>query len=105
MMRAGTCARDGSVTPPRDASPSRARVCLCVFDARVRIGEVFVAMTNDEAGDHAQKALVVSQAKLVAGRDELASILEEMGTLKDVLTAKFADSINLETDEEKAARK
>ncbi len=35
----------------------------------------------------------------------MGAILEEMGTLKELLIAKFADAINLETDEEKEAKK
>jgi prefoldin subunit 4 len=72
---------------------------------RVRVGDVFVHMTTEEARERTEEELQRAQAALDKMRQEFEAIQAEMGQLKVTLTAKFGDAINLETDEEKEARR
>jgi chaperonin cofactor prefoldin len=72
---------------------------------RVRIGDVFVSVSNEEAKERTEKELERSKQKLGKLQSEHEDIQSEMSSLKARLSAKFGDAINLETDEEKEARK
>eukprot|EP00455_Lapot_gusevi_P049553 TRINITY_DN7042_c0_g2_i2.p1 TRINITY_DN7042_c0_g2~~TRINITY_DN7042_c0_g2_i2.p1 ORF type:complete len:212 (+),score=71.34 TRINITY_DN7042_c0_g2_i2:59-637(+) len=71
---------------------------------RIRIGEVYMASSNENAQEYTERVLATTKEELTALENEFDSISTEMSNLKDLLYAKFGTSINLDTDEEKEAK-
>lgn len=66
---------------------------------KIRIGEVFVDVSNEEAEEFAaerKKAVDEAIAQLTAKRE---AIVKKMDTLKAILTTKFKNQINLENSD------
>lgn len=72
--------------------------CLLDDDAcRIKVGEMYVDVTNDEATEFAEARMEREKGDLKAIQAEQATLNVEMDKLKAVLYAKFGQTINLET--------
>ena len=60
------------------------------------IGESFFQVSEDEASEHLEKAMKISEEFLKKYVDEAESVRGEMDDLKKTLYSKFGSSINLE---------
>jgi prefoldin subunit 4 len=66
----------------------------------LKVGELFVHVSNEEADEKIKAVKEVRQKELAALREELEVISKQMEELKKLLYSKFGNSINLELDEE-----
>ena len=75
---------------------------MAADDAPVRfaVGESYVQLTMDQAGEKAQKVISEKQEELKALENQLGTTLDTMSALKVQLYAKFGKSINLEADDD-----
>ena len=74
------------------------KIKFVLYSNRVRIGEVYVNMSNEEAQAHAEKELAIGKSELMTLKNELAAISTDMDDLKLRLKTKFGNAINLEND-------
>lgn len=65
---------------------------------KIRVGDLFVQVTNEEAEEYAAQQKEEREAELAALTEEKAGLVVEMKKLKAILYAKFGGTINLETD-------
>ena len=75
-----------------------------VFDENsclVRVGEVYIEMSNDDAKTEAEKELEQETVELKKMERELVELKAESEELKIRLKTKFGDAINLEMEPEK----
>lgn len=68
---------------------------------KIKVGELFVIVSNEEAEEYAKEELEEKQAQVKALKTEKEGIEKEMTKLKGHLYAKFGDQINLETNPDK----
>jgi prefoldin subunit 4 len=66
----------------------------------VKVGEVWMKSSNEDAEKHVLKASKAAQKKLEQLEAESVTIAAELAELKKLLYGKFGNSINLETQEE-----
>merc|ERR1712083_1071158 len=64
---------------------------------KIKIGEVYVEVSNEEAEEYAKECEVQAAKELSVYKAEVAEIQAEMVELKKHLYAKFGNTINLET--------
>lgn len=72
-------------------------VCLDDDACKIKVGEVFVTVSNDEAEEFAQEEVKEKQAQVDVLEQEKAEIEKKMDGLKAKLEAKFGDQIKLDT--------
>lgn len=65
---------------------------------KIKVGEVFVTVSNEEAEEFAQDELKEREVQVATAKAEKDNIEKQMRTLKALLYAKFGNQINLETD-------
>jgi len=65
---------------------------------KVRVGEVFVTVSNEEAEEFAQEELKEREEQVTVLNTEKEGLEKQMRALKALLYAKFGNQINLETD-------
>jgi prefoldin subunit 4 len=63
---------------------------------KVRIGEVFMDVENDEAEAFVAKAKADNKSKVDTLAQQRVDLIKKMDTLKAILSAKFKNQINLE---------
>lgn len=68
---------------------------------KVRIGEMYVSVSNEEAEEFAAEEARVLQQEVADLESEAKGIMDEMRSLKALLYAKFGDQINLETERDR----
>ncbi len=69
---------------------------------RIKVGEVYIQTSNDNAAEYVEKEKKNATAELKEMEQRLAEITGKMDELKVQLYAKFKDSINLEYNEANA---
>lgn len=65
---------------------------------KIRIGEVYVNVSNDDAEEYVKQEKEEKEAALEEHDKEKAGLVERMNVLKAALKAKFGDAINLDTE-------
>ena len=67
---------------------------------KVRIGEVFMDVSNEEAEEHCAEQKKKSDEDLAALQEKRADLVKKMDVLKALLSAKFKNQINLENSDQ-----
>lgn len=67
---------------------------------KVRIGEVFMDVSNEEAEEFVTEQQAQSKAKLADLQTQREVLIKKMDTLKALLSAKFKNQINLENSDQ-----
>lgn len=70
---------------------------------KIKVGEVYVTVSNEEAEEYAQEEVKEREEHMATLESEKDDLQTRMGKLKTLLKAKFGDQINLETDPSKVA--
>lgn len=67
---------------------------------KVRIGEVFMDVSNEEAEEFVAEQKKLSDEKIKALTERRAELVRKMDELKQLLSAKFKNQINLENSDQ-----
>ena len=67
---------------------------------KIRIGECFLSVSNEDAEEHVEKLLEEEKSKLEELEKEMGELDDRMTQTKSKLYAKFGNTINLEENSE-----